>query len=1491
MKAKKILFVIILVLSLVVFIPKTTNAYMTGIGRFEKLWVGVPEYDVEYGHGPCLYYYTVDGDYAHCIQLPVRLKKMNYASAPYDDPRIGYALAADHGYKWSEEADFQIKQAVIWAILGQVNIEGLYAGDWGAVQAAKNLYYAAMNYTGNVGAPGLSTTALDFSVIGSEMVSNAISANLAENNSYYDISLSGFPNGTYITDMNGNRMQTTGINWNSTFQIRIPLESIMTDITTIGANATSHGTTYNVSATFYSTTVKSQQLISSHPTYTDKSASTPMRLSSPIRALGTLNVIKKDEWNRGVSGATFKISLGSNVYTANTNGDGVASFSDIPAGTYTIEETYAPFGYYNDRQNISARVITASTVTATKQDKDEKAKVTFTKVDRETGNTPQGDAVLSGAEYTIYAREDIYAQNGVDLLYSNGAEVAKCTTGDNGISNTVTIPLGKYMYKETKASTGYNLNDEEIDFTLSYDSQYIEYVERNITVYEDVKKNNIEIIKKLQRTDSTPQLNLQGAKFSATLKSDRNKVYYSEMTDSNGYTRFVDLPYGTYEIEEVVVPDVALKIDNFDVFVEQDKTERAAYRYTKEDVSKKMQITIYKEDIETGTTTQGDAHLENSEYTIYRDEACTDAVETVTIKLQSDGTYTATTGWYLVGTYYIKETKRPEGYLIDENVYTVTQVPKEQTVERSSHTTLSKELVEKGNVYIVKYLENNTNFEQGSTTKNPAVGVELTLTLDSKPETNYTAIIDEKGYAEFIDIPYGWYTITETKSIEYVDIMDPQPLYIARDKQKLYYIVQDPRNKRNLKIVKRDEETKEVIPLVGSTFKIWDVSQNRYIKQTYNYPTPVDIDEFVTTTDGTLVLPDGLIPGAYELEEIDAPYGYVRKDTRYPFTIEASTPENTEQVKTVIVDFTNVAQKARVVVFKRGEMLSGSFKEGDITRPTYEVKGLEGVEYTITAREDITTPDGTIRMKMGETVTITTGPDGIAKSEELYLGNYSIQETKTIKGYLESTKEFSFVLEYQGQEIDIWDKDMDFTDVRQKMSLNIFKDFETPRYIGMLKDSYLDVVLGIYTKEALTDNMGNEIIAANVLVDKLYINEDSTITQNYDLPMGKYYIQEISTNENYILSDDTYDFEFSPEDNVTPVIDITLDRNVTNDLRELAKLRIIKYAHRNLTPLLKVRAFFTGENLEEKHTLKDVKFKLYWDNDGVAEELISTDGVSEYKTDADGVIDIENLPFGKYYYQEIEVPKGYELDNALYSFEIDDSYEEEPLLLDVYNEIKDIKLFTKTDAFNSEVIPDCEFEILDEDENVIYTNTTDENGDFYMPIDMLEIGKVYYYHEISAPDMYELNDELHEFILNEDETVTIDNVQNLRKTSTILISKTDFLSGDKIPNCAFVLESKETDFRVEGTTDENGEYYFENIPYGDYTYTEISAPEEYNIDTSPHNITIDGETYEIRVKNEKIVNTGDIDMTLVISISILSLIGTSYIIYRYKNKIISRINK
>ena len=715
--------------------------------------------------------------------------------------------------------------------------------------------------------------------------------------------------------------------------------------------------------------------------------------------------------------------------------------------------------------------------------------------------------------------------------------------------------------------------------------------------------------------------------------------------------------------------------------------------------------------------------------------------------------------------------------------------------------------------------------------------------------------------------------------------MDPQPVYVSKDGQKLYYIVQDPRNERKLKIVKRDAETGNIIPLAGATFKVWDVAEKRYIKQSHDYPTQTEIDEFVTAADGTLILPDGLIPGEYELEEVTAPYGYTLNETRVPFTIDATTPENPEQEEIITVDFPDTAQKAKVVVYKKGEVLTGTEKDGEITRPVYEEKGLRGVEYVITAKEDIVTPDGTTRMKAGETVTFKTDEDGIGISPELYLGEYTIKETATLDGILLQQNEISFVLEYKGQDLKIYEKNMDFIDVRQKLNLKVMKDMEEPEYNGMLEDAYVNIRLGIYTREDIANVNGDVIIDKDTLVDILTIDENGVSSQNYDLPLGKYYIKEINTNENYLINENEYDFEFKPNDNTTPVIDVILSNTIDNDLNELGKFKLYKYAEENKNIIERIADFFNGDTQDRSHALKGAKFKLYYDKNGEPVELISKTGVSEYITDENGEIYVENLPFGKYYYREIEAPKGYDVDDTLYSFEITKDHVEEPLKVEMSNELTDIKLFTKTDAFNSEVIPDCEFEILDKDQNVIYKDKTDENGEFYMPIDLLTPGEIYYYKEISAPEIYELNEELHEFILNEDQTVSITEVENLRRDSTLKINKSDFLGGQKIPNCTFKLESLETDYVVEGTTDENGEYYFENIPYGEYTYTEISAPEEYRIDTTPHRITIDEEMEELNISNELIVNTSDINLMLFSVVLLASAIGITLFVYKNRDKI------
>ena len=294
-----------------------------------------------------------------------------------------------------------------------------------------------------------------------------------------------------------------------------------------------------------------------------------------------------------------------------------------------------------------------------------------------------------------------------------------------------------------------------------------------VTYTYDLIKVNMNLTKTLEATASTPKQNLAGASFKLEAISFEGNVglasptrtYYSTATDANGNCTVTGLPYGTYKITEHTIPSKAYagifflngatnRINSFNVTLNENKT----YSYSLEDVAKKMNITVIKEDKETGKITQGDAHLEGAQYTIYRDQACTDAIETITIAKQSDGTYSATSKWYLVGTYYVKETKAPEGYLIDETVYTVTQDPSRQTTEYSSHSITSKDEVIRNDIEITKYIE-----ATDSTEKQSLAGAVFSATLNSDPsKVYYSSVTNTNGYCKITELPYGTYTIKES---------------------------------------------------------------------------------------------------------------------------------------------------------------------------------------------------------------------------------------------------------------------------------------------------------------------------------------------------------------------------------------------------------------------------------------------------------------------------------------------------------------------------------------------------------------------------------------------------------------------------------------------------------------------------------------------------------------------------------------------------------
>ena len=281
----------------------------------------------------------------------------------------------------------------------------------------------------------------------------------------------------------------------------------------------------------------------------------------------------------------------------------------------------------------------------------------------------------------------------------------------------------------------------------------------------------------------------------------------------------------------------------------------------------------------------------------------------------------------------------------------------------------------------------------------------------------------------------------------------------------------------------------------------------------------------------------------------------------------------------------------------------------------------------------------------------------------------------------------------------------------------------------------------------------------------------------------------------------------------------------------------------------------------------------------------------EIVTNETGMVKLENIPLGEYYIKEIEAPKGYEVSEQVTKI-ILDTTNKDTMVYQALIETDSVEpSLTKLDAFTGEAIPNCVFELRDENGELKLKSITDDEGIGYIPVRLLENGKTYTYTEVDAPDIYELNTEPHEFVasyeITDDEFIWTGEkivVENVRKDSTVTFEKLDVMDSTPIPNCKFELKSLETDYVVTGVTDENGVYVFEDVPYGRYTYTELEAPEEYLIDTTPHEITISEEQTRVIVTNERAPETGDIAVMMVTSIAVVSVIGIAFVMIRNKRK-------
>lgn len=687
-------------------------------------------------------------------------------------------------------------------------------------------------------------------------------------------------------------------------------------------------------------------------------------------------------------------------------------------------------------------------------------------------------------------------------------------------------------------------------------------------------------------------------------------------TNANGEIDISVLVPGTYTITEEKI-DRYVPNQSQTITVSSGKTSSISFY----NILKKFRVTVTKQDYEKGHA-QGDAKLGGAVYGLYKGDELVAQYTT-----DSNGSFT--TDYYVCGTdWTIKEISPSEGYLLNDTVYRVGADPRDYNIEYNTAPDMTvMEQVIKGKISIIKHTDNgDTKIET------PEKGAEFQVYLKSvgsfvnadKDERD-TIVCDEDGFASTKLLPYGVYTVHQTKGWAGRELITDFDVFINKDGKTYKFLINNKNFESYLKVVKLDKETGKQIVYEGAAFEIYD-SDNHRVTMQYTYPQVTSIHTFYTNKEGYLITPEKLPYGDYTLKEVQAPYGYVLDDTPIPFSISQENSSTDTGVTVVKVKARDVAQKGVINITKTGEIFSSVEKNKGVYTPKYSISNLKGAIFEIYAAEDITTLDGTVRYEQGTLVdTITTDDDGVAKSKELYLGKYTVIEKTAPNGYVHNAAKYDAELTYAGQNVSVTSTDLSVYNERQKVSVSLKKIMAEDKTFSIGNNGEITSVrFGIYADEDIKASNG-DVIPKDALITFANCDKNGSIVFDCDLPVGfKWYVKEIATDEHYILSDTKYEFDTEYQGQDVKVIDIKVnnDKAIENNLiyGSVKGLKIDR---------------------ETQEVIKGATFGLFKSD---TTELTEENAILTVVTDESGIFAFNNIPFGEYLIKELKPADGY-LDN------------------------------------------------------------------------------------------------------------------------------------------------------------------------------------------------------------------------------------------------------
>lgn len=953
-----------------------------------------------------------------------------------------------------------------------------------------------------------------------------------------------------------------------------------------------------------------------------------IRANNPIRSqiMEHYVCIEKSVYNHSKVPSFFARST-SKAQTVEMSWDGKQYISVLHDSNDVLSE----YSFKSDNPDVSLQVngnaltITsqtapknAITVTAEKKNSSRKGLITWT-----DGIYKPGVGSQDTVTYAQSVNDPVKAYVKIKVSYGS-AKIVK-TSEDGKVDGILFRIQGNGIDKPVKTANGGQIQIDNLmsgvyTVTEQTENKYEPQEIRRVTVVSGqtatvnfnnkLKRGNLTVIK-----TSEDGLN-EGVKFHlfGTSLSGLAVDEYA-VADKSGKAYFKDVLIGSgYTLEET---DTAVRYvvpEKQTAEIEWNKVTEKSFH----NILKKWQLTVTKSDNGNGTP-QGDASLAGAKYGVYKGEQLIDTYIT-----DSNGQFT--TKYYVCDSdWTLRELTPSEGYLVNTEILHIGAEAKLYTVEYNSTALDALETVQKGKIAVIKHCDD------GSTQiETPEKGAEFEVYLkksgsyeNAKESERDILVCDENGFAETKLLPYGIYTVMQTKGWDGKEMMKPFDVFISKNGETYRYLINNAVFKSLIEIVKKDAETGKIIPASGIGFKVRNTDTGEYIVQHINYPTPIDIDTYYTDSTGKLMLPEALSYGNYEIVEQNTCYGYVLDSTPVPFKVDGS--------KTVVtVEKHNIAQKGTITVVKTGEVFSTVSQTDRLCQPVYETKGLQGAVYEITAAEDVYTLDGTLRYAKGAVVDeITTEKDGRATSKPLYLGKYEIREIKAPYGMVLNGESQTVELTYAGQEISITETSAEFCNERQKAEISLAKVLAQDEKFGIgMNSEILSVQFGLFADEDLKAADGS-VIPKDSLLEIASCDENGKAAFNTDIPVGaKLYVKEISADIHYLLSDEKYPviFEYAGQDVATVNLSVNNGELIENNLiyGTVKGLKIDR---------------------ETKGTVAGALFGLFH---GDETEFTEANAVLTATSDENGIFVFENVPFGNWTVKELQPAPNYLPSDDIY---------------------------------------------------------------------------------------------------------------------------------------------------------------------------------------------------------------------------------------------------